>query len=173
MSPWVFQQRCISFQILICVQTKMNGVFLHHAVHIFHSRFPYSKICHGEPPLAERGEQKLNLGNDCFGSSRLEAPLLIQPISSSRTFRLSASWCALFVFHFFPLLQIVPEKSSLHKCIPLSFSEISTSRRNQIAGSKDRCVLNCDRAPLKCPLQRLFQRNLPLSVWVWHIHEIV
>lgn len=54
--------------------------------------------------------------------------------------------CALFVFHFFSLLlQIMPEKSSLHKCIPLSFSEISTSRRNQIAGSKDRCILNRDR----------------------------
>lgn len=42
----------------------------------------------------------------------------------------------------------MPEKSSLHKCIPLRFSEISTSRRNQIAGSKDRCVLNCDRRRL-------------------------
>lgn len=91
-------------------------------------------------------ESKLNLGNGCFRRSRLEAPSFIQPISCCRTLRLSASRCALFVFHFFSLLlQIMPEKSSLHKCIPLSFSEISTSRRNQIAGSKDRCILNRDR----------------------------
>lgn len=105
--------------------------------------FPIQKYA-TENHLWQSVESKLNLGNGCFRPSSLEAPLFIQPISCCRTLRLSASRCALFVFHFFPLLQIMPEESSLHKCIPLSFSEISTSRRNQIAGSKDRCISNCD-----------------------------
>lgn len=105
--------------------------------------FPIQKYVTENHPW-QSVESKLNLGNGCFRCSRLEVPLFIQPISCCRTLRLSASRCA-FCFSFFSLLQIMPEKSSLHKCIPLSFSEISTSRRNQIAGSKDRCILNCDR----------------------------
>lgn len=140
--PGVSQQRCASCQIFICAQTQTDRMFLHCAVHIFQTCSPCSKICPGASPMpAPRAQTQ---SSQWLLSIQQYSCTIIYSTNLSAVGHLGCLLMRSFVLYFL-LIQILLQRVSLHKCISLSFSESSTSRRSRIAGSKDRCILNCDR----------------------------